>query len=57
MILRCMTCQHIVVGNPKSVVGCVCDPDAATWVAIDRDERIIGGTYRYYIPLDEPPNE
>ena len=57
MILRCMTCKSVLVGNPKSIVGCQCDPDAPTWVAIDRDERIIGGTYRYYIPLEELPND
>ena len=57
MILRCMTCQHIVIGDERLTVGCVCDPDAPTWVAIDRDQTIIGGTYRYYIPLHKAPSE
>ena len=52
-----MTCQHIVIGNERLTVGCVCDPDAPTWVAIDRDQTIIGGTYRYYIPLHKLPDE
>lgn len=52
-----MTCQHIVIGTPRLTVGCVCDPDAPTWVAIENDERIIGGTYRYYIPLHASPDE
>ena len=57
MIVRCMTCQHLVVGAKDATVGCVCDPDAPTWLAIVNDERIIGGTYRYYIPMNESSSD
>jgi hypothetical protein len=57
MMVRCMTCQHLVIGAPSRTVGCLCDPDASTWLAIDNDERIIGGTYRYYIPMTDASSE
>jgi hypothetical protein len=57
MIVRCMTCQHLIIGAPSRIVGCLCDPDASTWVAVADDQRIIGGTYKYFIPLSEAPNE
>lgn len=52
MIVRCMTCQHIVYGSSSRTVGCTCDPDAPTWVAIDNDERVIGGTYKQWLTID-----
>jgi len=42
----CLTCDYIVIGAARRTVGCLCDPDAPTWVAIDDDARVIGGTYR-----------
>lgn len=57
MIVRCMTCKHVVIGQPQATVGCVCDPDASTWLAVVDDHNVIGGTYRYYIPLTEAPND
>ena len=41
MVVRCMTCDHIINGDEKIVVGCLCDSDAPTWVGVDHDRRII----------------
>ena len=53
MMVRCMTCQHIIIGQTQRTIGCTCDPDAPTWVGIDNDQRIMGGTYSYWLRLDD----
>jgi hypothetical protein len=57
MIVRCMTCKAVVVGKPGAIVGCLCDPDAPTWLAIENENQLLGGTYRYFIPLTEVPDD
>ena len=48
MRLCCQHCMEIVVHDEKRTVGCQCDPDAPTWIAITPDCRIISGSYASY---------
>ena len=53
MKVKCMTCQHVMEGQERRTVGCLCDPDAPTWLAVVNNKDIVGGTYKYFIPLAE----
>jgi len=39
--LQCNKCGEMVTRNDLLLVGCLCDPDAPTWVAIQPDGRLI----------------
>jgi hypothetical protein len=39
---RCLTCNEVVLHDPRRIAGCGCDPDANTWVYIETDGRVRG---------------
>jgi hypothetical protein len=47
MKLRCEHCLAVVSPDEKRIVGCQCDPDAPTWIAITPEGRVISGSYGY----------
>lgn len=42
MKVKCLKCEAIVEHNRRQITGCVCDPDAPTWVYIELDGRVRG---------------
>jgi len=51
MKLRCGHCHAVVRRDEKRIIGCQCDPDAPTWVAITPEGRVISGSYGSYETL------
>lgn len=47
----CLKCQHMVTHNPKRLEGCLCDPDAPTWIAITTDGRLLTMSHAKYAEL------
>lgn len=39
--IHCLTCDQIVRHDERRLQGCYCDPDAPSWVAIDKDGRVV----------------
>jgi len=48
MRICCQHCDGMVVHDETKVVGCLCDPDAPTWIGIARDGRILSMSYASY---------
>lgn len=40
--VTCAKCNGVVEHNPRRIVGCLCDPDAPTWVYIEPDGTVRG---------------
>lgn len=38
----CLKCNAHIKHNPRQIQGCVCDPDAPTWVYIQPDGVVKG---------------
>lgn len=51
MKLKCEHCLAVVSPDEKRIIGCQCDPDAPTWIAITSDGRVISGSYGSYETL------
>ena len=51
MKLRCEHCLAVVSPDEKRIIGCQCDPDAPTWIAITPEGRVISGSYGAYETL------
>jgi hypothetical protein len=41
MKLRCLNCDTVVEHCETKLVGCNCDPDSPTWIAITEDGRVL----------------
>jgi len=39
--IKCLRCEYTLTHNPKHLVGCGCDPDAPSWIAIQSDGRLL----------------
>jgi len=39
---RCLTCNEVVLHDPRRIAGCGCDPDAVTWVYMETDGSVHG---------------
>jgi hypothetical protein len=48
----CMKCKNLVRHNSRQLVGCHCDPDAPTWIAIEPDGRILKMSGAEYMTLE-----
>ena len=48
MRLQCQHCYAIVKLDDQKLVGCLCDPDAPTWIAISPDGRIMSLSHASY---------
>lgn len=51
--VRCLKCDHVVIHDPRRIIGCVCDPDAPTWVYIELDGTIRGFSQASWEVLDQ----
>lgn len=51
--LVCLRCNFLVTHDPKKLSGCICDPDAPTWVAIEPDGRILKMSGAEYMALSD----
>lgn len=40
--VKCVLCGAVVTHDPRYISGCNCDPDAPTWVYIERDGTVKG---------------
>lgn len=40
--VKCKKCEAVMVHDRRNIVGCLCDPDAPTWVYIGTDGRVRG---------------
>jgi len=56
MKIFCRNCKTFVIGDPTRTVGCSCDSDSPTWVAIIHDERVLKMSYAS-ISLTAPDDE
>ena len=39
--VRCNACKGVVKHDTQRVTGCLCDSDSPTWVALDRQGKLI----------------
>ena len=46
--VECHRCKALITQVAPVVVGCLCDPDAPTWVHITPDGRVIGLSHAKY---------
>ena len=53
MKVKCVLCQCVVEHDPRHIQGCCCDPDAATWVYIERDGTVKGFSNSKWEQVDE----
>lgn len=53
MKLKCEHCYAVVEHDEKHTIGCQCDPDAPTWIAILPNGRLISGSYASYEMLPQ----
>lgn len=53
MKVKCVLCQCVVEHNPRHIQGCCCDPDAPTWVYIERDGTVKGFSNSKWEQVDE----
>jgi len=44
----CRNCEAIILHSPRHLTGCLCDPDAPTWIYISPEGQIRGGSYADY---------
>ena len=42
--VRCRQCGVKVMHDPFSLRSCNCDPDSSSWVALDKDCKLIKGS-------------
>lgn len=47
----CLKCNGRVEHNPRRIIGCLCDPDAPTWVYIEQDGSIRGFSQAEWIEI------
>ena len=47
-IITCNNCDVSFSMDGRRTVGCGCDPDAPTWVAVDKYGRVIALSYANY---------
>lgn len=47
----CLKCSGRVEHNPRRITGCLCDPDAPTWVYIEPDGSIRGFSQAEWIEI------
>lgn len=45
---KCLKCMSYVKHDIQRVTGCLCDPDAPTWIAITNDGRMMAGSHAKY---------
>ena len=53
MRVQCLKCRAIVEHDPRRIRGCVCDPDAPTWVYVDVNGEAKGFSQAMFIQLEE----
>jgi hypothetical protein len=46
--LLCHKCNALVSRDKTYVVGCLCDPDAPTWIALQPDGKLIAMSHADY---------
>ena len=46
--LVCHKCDALVISDKIYVKGCLCDPDAPTWVALQPDGKLIAMSHANY---------
>ena len=49
--IRCNKCGHTIQRDLDMIIGCLCDPDAPTWVAIRPDGRLLALSHANYTNL------
>jgi len=42
IMVKCLTCNAVVVHDKRNIAGCHCDPDAPAWVYIQPDGKVRG---------------
>jgi hypothetical protein len=52
--LHCHKCDAIVTRDRVYVSGCLCDPDAPTWIAIQPDGKLITMSHADYTIKENP---
>ena len=49
--IRCNKCGHTIQRDLDMIIGCLCDPDAPTWVAIRPDGQLLALSHANYTTL------
>lgn len=45
--VMCSKCKTVITSSASHIVGCSCDPDAPTWIALNGD-RLMAGSHAQY---------
>jgi uncharacterized OB-fold protein len=48
MKVKCHSCGHIFLPEPRRTVGCLCDSDAPTWIGLTSEGKLITMSYANY---------
>jgi uncharacterized OB-fold protein len=51
--VRCNNCKHVFQNDEKRTIGCYCDSDAPTWIAVAPNGRVLSMSYSNYDILEE----
>lgn len=54
----CQKCDGIIKHNPDQLAGCLCDPDAPSWVGWARDGQVIAtshASWEFFKPKPSGP--
>lgn len=52
----CQLCDGEVRLDTKRITGCLCDPDAPTWVGIEPDGRVLTFSQSHYEIINQDKN-
>jgi hypothetical protein len=53
MKVKCLKCDAIVEHNPRQIAGCLCDPDAPTWVYIELNGKVRGFSQSEWVEVTD----
>lgn len=51
--IQCQKCASLIRSNGLTLVGCLCDPDSPTWIAIRNDGRLMLGSHADWKEINE----
>jgi hypothetical protein len=56
-MIVCQLCEGRVRLDRRRIVGCLCDPDAPTWIGIEPNGRVLAFSQSKYEIVNMPPEE
>ncbi len=51
--VQCQKCSFLIKSDGLTLVGCLCDPDSPTWLAIKPDGRLMAGSHAEWITIQD----